>query len=140
MDEVSIPKTSGRVGLRIYRAERSPGGSLDYFTVEVADPTIRAAVRVYAYGADGGLLELFAAMAREWKGWSGAKKWATVESDFSLSCTQDKTGHVRVDITLTNSSYPDHWTLHASAQTEAGLLEALAASARCLVVGQSGAS
>jgi len=137
MEEILIPQTSGHVGLRIYSPQRDPAGALEYFTVEVSDPTVRATVRVYAHGVHG-LAELFASMAHEWKGWTGAKEWSSVEEEFGLSCTSDGMGHVRLDIALRPSLYPEHWRLQASAKTEAGQLDGLTASARRFVNGERG--
>lgn len=130
--EIVIPQTSGGVGLRICRPERSPSGEVEYFTVEVSDPTIRATARVYAYQAIG-LAELFDTMAREWRGWSGALEWHALEGDFSLECRADGIGHVQIEVLLSEQpGNSGRWQVRVVAQTEAGQLDALAKSGRRL--------
>jgi len=102
--EIEIPQNSGSVGLRIQRPERGPSGELDYFTVELADPSLRATARVYALMA-AGLPALFEQMAREWRGWDDALEWESLEEELHLSCTTDSCGHVALEIALRPSSH-----------------------------------
>lgn len=77
----------------MYQPERDSHGNVAYFSVEIADPTIRAVSRLYAYGCEA-LALLFDEMAHDWRGWSGTKEWASLERELSLSCTADRKGHV----------------------------------------------
>lgn len=129
MDEVVVPQTTGRVGVRLHDPERDRNGVLDYFSVEVANPTIRAQTRVYAYHSEG-LATLFDEMARSWRGWSGAREWESLEGELRLSCTADGKGHVDIAIRLAESLHPDRRQVQAMALVEAGQLEALAKSIR----------
>jgi hypothetical protein len=129
VEEVLIPQTTGHVGVRLYNAERSPNGELDYFSVELFDPTLRANARVYAY-ASASLPELFDEMAAQWRGWSEAKRWKSLEGELELSFTVDRMGHVAVSVRLAESLYPDSWRVQATALVEAGQLESLAKSVR----------
>jgi hypothetical protein len=56
---------------------------------------------------------LFDEMAREWRGWSGTKEWASLEGELSLSCTADGKGHVDIAIDVRESVYVDKWQLRA---------------------------
>ena len=133
MEDVIISQTTGRVGIRLCHPERDPRGNLEYFSVEVSDPTtIRAQTRVYAYHPES-LAALFDEMAREWRGWSGAKEWASVEGELTLSCTTDGKRHVDIAIRVKESLYPDSWRVQATALVEAGQLEAIAKSVRAFI-------
>src|SRR5687768_14100216 len=79
--EITIPELNGCVGLRILHPERGPHGEPEYFTVELAGRSMRATARVDADRAEG-LVGLFEAMARDWKGWKGTLDWTSLEGDF----------------------------------------------------------
>ena len=127
--EIVVPQTPGYVGLRIFRLERESSGDNDYFGVEVEEPSLQASARVYAYRAEG-IVDLFAAMARDWKGWDGPRQWESLEGEFGLECTSDGKGHIELAISLSPSAWPHPWKVHATAQAEAGQLDGLADSVR----------
>ena len=134
MEEVAIPQATGGLGLRLCNPERGADGALDYFTAQVVDATIRAQTRVYAFKSDG-LPTLFEEMAKSWRGWQGAKEWASLEREFTLSCTADGRGHVEMIVRLADSLHADLWRLEATVLLEAGQLEGVAKSVRSFIAG-----
>lgn len=139
MEEVSISQTTGGVGLRLCDPERGADGSLEYFTVQIVAPTIRAQTRVYAFHSKG-LPTLFEEIAESWRGWAGAKEWSSLEGEFKLSCTTDGKGHVHIATRLADSLYGDLWRLEATVLLEAGQLEGIAKSVLTFVAGEQNAA
>lgn len=129
MNEIIIPQTTGRVGIRLYHPDRDSQGNLHCFFVEVVSPTIQAHTRVYVYRSHD-LVALFDELAGEWRGWDGAKEWESLEGELKLSCTTDGKGHVDIAIVVKESHYPESWQVDAIALVEAGQLEDLARAAR----------
>ena len=126
--EIVIPRTSDHAGLRLFKPKWSPSGELDCFTVEIDGPGIHATAPVYAFGAER-LPDLFQGMARECRGWAGALEWKSVEGEFELACTSDGLGHVSIEVSL-RTSLPGGWQVHATAEIDAGQLDALADAAQ----------
>jgi hypothetical protein len=50
--------------------------------------------------------DLFEDIARNWQGWSGPKRWAAGEGEYSLSATSDSTGHITLVAELHAATYP----------------------------------
>ena len=122
MDEVIIPPSSGHVGLRFFNPERNPTGELDYFSIEISNPTISGTTRVYAFQSDG-LSTLFDEMARDWRGWDGQKKWESLEGELSLSSSSDGKGHILIEVIAQESVHPDSWRIKAMIMIEAGQID-----------------
>jgi hypothetical protein len=69
----------------------------EYFTVTFSSVSLNASYRVWVYTGDyERLVSLFVEMAKNWTGWEGVKNWDAIEDDFSLSCTSDRLGHLRL--------------------------------------------
>ena len=107
----------------------NPAHRYDYLDVTIISLCLRAKVRIYNFvyaQGKGGLTELFAELAANWKGWVGAKSWESVEGDFKLSCTCDSLGHVFVKVTLgSNFGSPSEWHVESGLILEAGQLDAI---------------
>jgi hypothetical protein len=95
---------------------------------------LRAEVRVYAYRADG-LPDLFEAMASDWRGWSGAKCWESLEGELKLTATHDGLGHIALDVVL--GPLYEEWKAQGTLVLEAGSLDAPASHLRDFVAAVS---
>ena len=100
----------------------------DYFRAVLRHRGLTAEALVSSYQSLG-LPEFFAGMARDWKGWSGERSWASFETELSLTATSDRTGHVSLVTELRGGAYPNGWTARATMVLEAGQLDRLAAEA-----------
>src|SRR5262245_39099383 len=100
----------------------------DYFIAEVRGLNLVAHARVVTYMPQG-LVELFADMATNWKGWNGAKTWASLEGELELAAEMDKAGHVGLTVRLRKGA-PAAWAVTVELLIEAGQLDTLARSAR----------
>ena len=63
------------------RLPRDPSLPVNSFTATVTTGGLCASTQVYAYRFEG-LLDLFDDLALSWRGWSGEKSWASLESEF----------------------------------------------------------
>mgnify|MGYP000406762800 CR=1 FL=1 len=127
MDEFLIPDTLGGIGLRITRQSGGSAGTTD-FNVQLFGRGLDAGASVYCPGR--GFAELFEHAAREWRGWDGVMRYESIEGSFVLECTQDRLGHVFIQVTLSGGGTERPWRAEAMVRTEAGQLTALARSAR----------
>lgn len=75
------------------------------------------------------LSSFFSDLARDWRGWDGAKTWDSIEGVLRLSATHDGIGHVSIRVTLQSSTSPDAWALDATLNIDAGALDMLARDA-----------
>jgi hypothetical protein len=69
----------------------------------------------------------FAALATDWRGWSGARTWGT--RPLTLSATHDGLGHIAVVIALEQIRDRDEWSVQATITLDAGQLDAAARQA-----------
>ncbi len=122
LDEVLIEssKGSGFLGLHSPEFATPRGGALDYFTAELSVSTLRAELRVYAFLGEG-LPRLFEDMAIEWRGWSGAKRWRSLEGKIELSATHDGLGRIGLLVVL--SEPYGEWKAEGTVALEAGSLD-----------------
>lgn len=133
-DEITIKSSRGTGELKL-SAPKPPGAHypVEYLRVSLKDKDITASsAKVYIYEPHS-LAAFFAALAVSWKGWKGAKEWASVEQDFVLSCTADTLGHVALKVTLKSGLYEDDWCVRAVIHVEAGQLEELAAEVKAFL-------
>jgi hypothetical protein len=134
IDEIIIPPDvmkRGRLTLRLHSPQRD-GAGIEYVVAELTGDTLAASTRVYAWGIDS-LAALFEEMAIDWKGWTGAKEWESVEGEFSLSCINDGRGHITIHVKLLASPYPDSWSVRCSVVVEAGQMDAVASQMKRFV-------
>ncbi len=87
---------------------------------------LSASTDVYTF-MSGVPIDLFEAIAREWRGWQGPKQWESLEGELKLTATMDRTGHVSVQVELRRGGA---WELRAWIVLEAGQLDAIAAQLR----------
>jgi len=99
----------------------------DYFKVSLRSGSHFAIRKVYAYTDAKGIAALFQEAATEWRGWSGTKKWASIEGEFELELKSDKTGHVTLTTKINHDcGNSDPWRLESTLLIEAGQLENIA--------------
>jgi hypothetical protein len=126
MHEVRIKADEGRAWLRLVRqgaARRS--NQSDHVVVTLVDGGLEARAEVYVPPERGleGLVGLFAAMADQWRGWSGEKQWGSLEGELSLTCSHDGLGHVRIAVELQPDMRDESWAVRAVLVVWAGSLE-----------------
>jgi Family of unknown function (DUF6228) len=125
MEEILIKSSESDTHLRFSAIQG------DYFNANLASHCYSATVRVWAYTDQHGLADLFEALAVSWRGWTGEKKWVSLEGEFSITCTHDKLGHIKLDIEMHQDfGTPESWRLKASIIVDAGQLEVIAKDAR----------
>jgi hypothetical protein len=106
--------------------ERTPTDSdrpIERFQVRLTDFELSAVARVYAYGHPA---PLFAQMAAHWRGWQGTFAWEALEGELQLRCSQDRAGHVAIQVELRSGPTPGDWTVRSTVMAEAGQLEDIA--------------
>jgi hypothetical protein len=131
MQEVLIQPQAGYVGLRICEPERF-NRNLEYFTVELFDPEVRARMRVYAYEPSY-LAAFFEDLAWNWRGWDADKSWESVEGECKFSATNDRRGHVDLTVSLRPSLNLHRWRFEGHVLIEAGQLDSVAEWVRTFV-------
>lgn len=101
------------------------------FRIQLDAGPLRVEKSIYDHGhAAPYLPKVFREMANEWKGWSGLKTWAALEGDLSLQFAWQRTGHVTVDIVLTDDAGAEEpWQVKARLVIEVGMLDDLARTA-----------
>ncbi|MDX6750203.1 DUF6228 family protein (plasmid) [Geminicoccaceae bacterium 1502E] len=72
----------------------------------------------------------FEEMARRWRGWNEPIEFRTSKGDLTLSADCDRIGHV----TIRSRIVTRRWSLEGRLDLEAGMLEALATTARRLLL------
>lgn len=103
----------------------------DYFEVSLRSSSHSAAKRVCCYTDPEGVATLFDDAAANWRGWSGAKCWDSIEGELSLQLTADHTGHVTLAVVINHDLCgPDSWRVESQLSLEAGQLEQLAKDGR----------
>ncbi|MDF1584771.1 DUF6228 family protein [Marinimicrococcus flavescens] len=111
---------------------RAPG-QVTGLNVSYSAPDIAAAADL-AFQAElldaENLAWFFEEMARNWRGWNEPIGFRTSEGDFTLSADCDRIGHV----TIRSRIITRRWSLDGRLHLEAGMLEALATTARRLLL------
>ena len=75
------------------------------------------------------LSRFVAELARDWRGWHGARRWAPIDGDFTLMCHHDRIGHVVVEVELglrpPREWKQDGWVVAATVLIDPGQLQVL---------------
>lgn len=127
MEKVEIKSAEGPSTIAL--VDREPfdtSQTIDYFTVQLTDTNLSASARLYAYMC-GGLPELFAHVAENWREFSGPLDWASLEDTFKLKITHDGLGHFRIVAQLRSGPYDRDWLVQASVMAETSQLSRIAA-------------
>ncbi len=97
-----------------------------HFEVTLEDAGLHAVSEVHAI-VGGQTTDLptrfFEGLAEDWRGWHGAREWASYERDLQFSATADRRGHVFLLVNLAAGASSDQWKAQASLILEAGQLE-----------------
>ena len=96
-----------------------------FFEVVLEDHGLRAVSRVHAVVSGRADLPttFLEDLARNWRGWSGAKSWKSYEGDLRLNATADGKGHVFLQVQLAAGASNDLWRAEAMLVVEAGQLD-----------------
>jgi hypothetical protein len=97
-------------GLSIQDVSRDPSGAVDRAFVRLTKTGLIAQTWVYAHERRGfdGLTAFFEKMNHDWRGWTGERRWSSLESDLNLVAKHD--GHVRLEVVLVDAF---NWTITA---------------------------
>jgi hypothetical protein len=131
-DEHVVVLGSGDATLTFSDA-RADGYGATLVTVVIAVGTLRATtvVPLTEWGPD--LVEFFAGLAKDWRGWTEAREWWA--EGIHLTCLHDGVGQVSV-ATRVAASGPmplNEWTIDATFLIEPGALDHVAAQFRRLL-------
>lgn len=131
VDEITIKSSRSAGELKL--SDPKPPGSrypVEYVRVSLREKDIAASsAKIFLYTPHD-LAGFFEDLAANWRGWEGAKSWASIEEDFALSCKSDSLGHVAMEVTLKSGLYEDDWRVKAVIYMDAGQLEAIASNVR----------
>lgn len=95
------------------------------FVVTVAGINLNASVKVEGF-MNADLVEFFADMAAEWRGWAGEKTFKTLEEEMVLKATTKSTGQVQMHYELRTGLDEYAWCVIGTLHLEAGQLEQVA--------------
>jgi hypothetical protein len=95
--------------------------------------SLNASLQFYEIGV-GGLAEYFEGLAVDWRGWSGERRWESLEGDVQLLAVHDGLGTITLRASLRTEAFAQHrWTASAELLLDAGGLDRLARQARRLL-------
>lgn len=121
--EFSIDSSVSANSLRFTHPEH------DYFIVHSSGVAC-ASVRVCTYTDEKGLLNFINELAAFNKPWKSARKWESIESQFSLSAICSSVGEVCFSFQLKGMlGHPEEWQLRSSILVDFGQLPHLATQA-----------
>lgn len=106
-----------------------PSGT-EYFRATVTDDNLTASAKIYSYQPHGHITALFDTLAANWRGWSGEEQWTSLEGELTLKCSWQKTGKVKIEITLISGHYEDDWIVHMQVFLEPNQLDEIASEMR----------
>jgi len=122
MNTLTIGSSGGTARLEITSGGRHELQAL------LSEAGISASAEVAQIGGGDFLDTYLASLSDNWRGWSGAKEWQSLEGALTLSATIDPRGHVALVVTLQNGA-PWHWQAAVVFDIEAGQLQKLASDA-----------
>jgi hypothetical protein len=129
MGTISLKSTHDGTTLEFCEAQRSNKGELEYFTVAIEGPNVKAVARVFAYMAQS-LAAYLEDLSTSWPGWTKPKTWDSLEGECHLKATSDKLGHIFLEFVLCSGGTDRDWTVTGSLELEVGQLERAAAQAK----------
>jgi hypothetical protein len=117
MEIVSIRSSGSSGELKFYNPRTRNKQTVDHFDVSLELIGVQGALTVYPLEVVS-LEKFFGELARDWKGWKGERKWASLEDELTLSASCDRLGHIFLGIRLQSSE----WSLQGFITLEAGQL------------------
>ena len=115
---------SSQLELSDFRSEY-PNAESSIFTVTAKLQNCHATLQASTFETLA-LTAFFNDIAANWRGWLGEKKWSTLEGEFTLLATSDKTGHVELRFELSPPFAGQRWFLKGVLVLEAGSLDRVA--------------
>jgi hypothetical protein len=104
-----------------------------YWNATLSCGSLQASLRFYEIRL-GGLAEYFERLAREWRGWKGERRWASLEDDVELVATHNGLGTITLGVRLRTEAFAQHrWSASSQLLLDAGALDRLAREARRLL-------
>jgi hypothetical protein len=104
-----------------------------YWNVSLSCGALQASLRFYEIRL-GGLTEYFEALANDWRGWGGERRWESLEGDVALIAVHDGHGTIRLRANLRTEAFSQHrWNASAELLLDAGGLDQLARRSRLLL-------
>jgi len=101
-----------------------------HFTVEFRSIEVRAIREVYSFPDAPGPETFFSRLAAYDRPWHGKDDWSSLEGEFSISATCDRSGHVVFSISIYGvPGAADEWRVFGSMTSELGQLPSLAKKA-----------
>lgn len=109
--------------LLFHSQERDDDEWLAFYSVTMSAPDMKGTIRVdnSPYGTTPA--ELFAEIARDWKGFKGEKSWGSLEGEFNISAKSDSTGHITIRASINTGCTPPCSKMVSDFEIEAGQLE-----------------
>ena len=101
------------------------GADAESFLVTLQGESLHAELRVSGYLAPD-LGQFFHELAAQWRGWEGERGWSSLEGEFELSATSDRTGHTTLQFKLRPPLTGCEWRVAGALLLEAGNLESVA--------------
>jgi hypothetical protein len=131
MKSVIIKSSSNSIELQLSEQEglSRPEGS-EYYLVVLKAKNLIASAKIYAFEPHSELAQYFSDLAVHWKGWSGEKKWSSLEGEFTLSCKSDGQGHIAMEVKLKSRLYEDDWSVITEINLDASQLEEIASNVK----------
>jgi hypothetical protein len=102
-------------------------GDFQNYRVRLANDTVKAEIQIS--GRSGGELNFFSDLSSNWRGWSGAKVFESLEHDFQMAATSDSTGHIDIEVRL-KKYWPTETTVTAHLLLESGQLAIMSSQSR----------
>jgi hypothetical protein len=96
----------------------------DTYRATLHAPELTVAATIQHIGGDF-LGRFFQELARDWRGWEGARTWHSLEHQLSFEASHSKTGAIGLRVLLRDSSY-DAWQIRYDLGVENGDLDRLA--------------
>ena len=130
-DRIIIPTTDPDKWIELSNAEpKGVATPVDSYVLTIQLRELRASTRPLNayndYARDGRrLAEVFAEMAKQWRGWKGEKVWYTTDKEVTLTFTHDRISRVRVDVEVKDSP-AGNWKVEGELALELGALEGTA--------------
>lgn len=119
----SLTVTSSASDARLFlEAGRDTGRGVESYAVRLAVAGLNADTGVYTLGDDG-LPAYFAALAQDWRGWSGSRGWSSLEGQFSLDSEHDGLGTITMIAGLAPDAAFPRWKAAIVLTVDAGGLE-----------------
>ena len=105
----------------------------DYWNTTLSCGALHASLRFYEIRLSG-FADYLSALATDWRGWTGERRWESLEGDVETIATHDGRGTIALRVNLRTEAFAQHrWTATAELLLDAGGLDHLTRQARLLL-------